>query len=40
MTASIHIPFMQAAIKEVKKGLAERGIRIGSVLVIDGKIVG
>ncbi len=31
---------MQAAIEEAKKGLAEGGIPIGSVLVIDGKIVG
>ncbi len=33
-------PFMQAAIEEAKLGLAEGGIPIGSVLVIDGKIVG
>ena len=33
-------PFMQAAIEEAKKGLAEGGIPIGSVLVIDGEIVG
>ena len=33
-------PFMQAAIDEAKKGLAEGGIPIGSVLVIDGVIVG
>lgn len=32
--------FMQAAIEEAKQGLAEGGIPIGSVLVIDGKIVG
>jgi cytosine/creatinine deaminase len=32
--------FMQAAINEAKKGAAEGGIPIGSVLVIDGKIVG
>lgn len=32
--------FMQAAIDEAKKGLAEGGIPIGSVLVIDGKLVG
>lgn len=32
--------FMKAAINEAKKGLAEGGIPIGSVLVIDGKIVG
>ena len=33
-------PFMQAAIDEAKEGLAEGGIPIGSVLVIDGRIVG
>lgn len=33
-------PFIAAAIKEARKGLAEGGIPIGSVLVIDGKIVG
>ena len=32
--------FIQAAIEEAKKGLAEGGIPIGSVLVIDGRIVG
>ena len=32
--------FMQAAIEEAKLGLAEGGIPIGSVLVIDGVIVG
>jgi cytosine deaminase len=32
--------FMQAALEEAKQGLAEGGIPIGSVLVIDGKIVG
>ena len=32
--------YMQAAIEEAKKGLAAGGIPIGSVLVIDGKIVG
>lgn len=32
--------FMQAALEEARKGLAEGGIPIGSVLVIDGKIVG
>ena len=31
---------MQAAIDEAKAGLAEGGIPIGSVLVIDGQIVG
>src|SRR5438309_11901628 len=33
-------PFLQAAIDEAKAGLAEGGIPIGSVLVIDGMIVG
>jgi cytosine/creatinine deaminase len=32
--------FLQAAIDEAKAGLAEGGIPIGSVLMIDGKIVG
>jgi cytosine/creatinine deaminase len=32
--------FMKAAIEEAQKGLAEGGIPIGSVLVVDGKIVG
>ena len=32
--------FLEAAIEEAKKGLEEGGIPIGSVLVIDGKIVG
>ena len=32
--------FLKAAIEEAKQGLAEGGIPIGSVLVIDGKIVG
>lgn len=33
-------PFLEAAIAEAKQGLEEGGIPIGSVLVIDGKIVG
>ena len=33
-------PFLNAAIEEARAGLAEGGIPIGSVLVIDGKIVG
>jgi creatinine deaminase len=33
-------PFMQAAIEEARRGLDEHGIPIGSVLVIDGRIVG
>ncbi|MCP4211119.1 MAG: nucleoside deaminase [Halieaceae bacterium] len=32
--------FMRAAIDEAKQGLVEGGIPIGSVLVIDGRIVG
>ncbi len=32
--------FMQAAVEEARKGLAEGGIPIGSVLVIGGKIAG
>jgi len=33
-------PFLRAAIDEARHGLAEGGIPIGSVLVIDDKIVG
>ena len=33
-------PFLQAAIEEARKGLAEGGIPIGSVLVLDGQILG
>jgi cytosine/creatinine deaminase len=33
-------PFLNAAIDQAKRGLAEGGIPIGSVLVIDGRIVG
>jgi cytosine/creatinine deaminase len=33
-------PFLDAAIEEARLGLAEGGIPIGSVLVIDGQIVG
>jgi len=32
--------FMQAAIEEAQKGLAEGGVPIGSVLVHNGKIIG
>ncbi len=32
--------YLEAAIKEAEKGMSEGGIPIGSVLVIDGKIVG
>ena len=35
-----HHEFMKEAIDEAKKGLAEGGIPIGSVIVIDGKIAG
>jgi cytosine/creatinine deaminase len=33
-------PFLAAAIDEAKKGLAEGGIPIGSVLVFEGQIIG
>jgi cytosine/creatinine deaminase len=33
-------PYLRAAIEEARQGLAEGGIPIGSVLVIDGEIVG
>jgi cytosine deaminase len=33
-------PFLQSALDEARKGLAEGGIPIGSVLVVAGKIVG
>ena len=32
--------FLQAALEEAKKGLAAGGIPIGSVLVLDGRIIG
>ena len=32
--------FMAAALEEARQGLAEGGIPIGSILVLDGKIVG
>ncbi len=35
-----HVEFLQAAIDEARAGLAEGGIPIGSVLVVDGQIVG
>ncbi len=40
MTTASGDPFLRAAIDEAKQGLAEGGIPIGSVLVIDGQIVG
>lgn len=36
----MHDEFMNAAIEEAEKGLSEGGVPIGSVLVIDNKIVG
>lgn len=33
-------PFLQAALIEAEKGLSEGGIPIGSVLVLDGEVVG
>jgi len=33
-------PFVRAAIEEARRGLAEGGIPIGSVLVLDGEIAG
>ncbi len=35
-----HEEFLNMAIQEAEKGLTEGGIPIGSVLVIDGKVVG
>lgn len=35
-----HKPFMQAAIAEARKGRKAGGIPIGSVLVLDGQIIG
>lgn len=40
MTQAVDDQFLKAAIDEARKGLAEGGIPIGSVLVIDGQIVG
>lgn len=40
MSTPDHSFFLQAAIEEAKLGLAEGGIPIGSVIVIDGQIVG
>lgn len=36
----MHNPFMQAAIEEARKGLAEGGIPIGSVIEHRGQIIG
>lgn len=40
MTEAIDEQFLQAAIEEARRGLAEGGVPIGSVLVIDGEIIG
>jgi len=40
VSAVDHEPFIAAAIAEARKGEAAGGIPIGSVLVIDGRIVG
>lgn len=40
MDSQTHAQFLEEAIKEARLGLAEGGIPIGSVLVIDGKIAG
>ncbi|AMV31059.1 tRNA-specific adenosine deaminase [Pirellula sp. SH-Sr6A] len=40
MSRSTSDIFLEAAIEEAKRGLTEGGIPIGSVLVIDGQIVG
>jgi len=40
MTPHAQDAFLQAAIEEARQGLSEGGIPIGSVLVIDGQIVG
>ncbi len=37
---SEHREFMQAAIEEARKGRAAGGIPIGSVLVVDGEVIG
>src|ERR671939_757170 len=40
MPPALDDPFLRAAIAEARAGLAEGGIPIGSVLVLDGRIVG
>jgi creatinine deaminase len=37
---TLDLEFMQAAIDEARQGLAENGIPIGSVIVVDGQIIG
>jgi cytosine deaminase len=40
MPTALDDPFLRAAIEEAEQGLREGGIPIGSVLVIDGRVVG
>lgn len=40
MSRDSHDSFMKAAIEEARAGLLEGGIPIGSVLVLDGQIIG
>src|SRR5690348_5045503 len=40
MPVAVDDPFLRTAIAEAEQGLREGGIPIGSVLVIDGRIVG
>src|SRR3954470_13179814 len=40
MATALDDPFLRAAIDEAEAGLREGGIPIGSVLVVDGRIVG
>ncbi len=40
MTKNDDVKFMNEALSEAKLGLSEGGIPIGSVLVVDGKIIG
>jgi cytosine deaminase len=40
VSAAARDPFLEAAIAEARRGLAEGGIPIGSVLVLDDRIVG
>ena len=37
---NFHDPFMKMAVEEARKGLAEGGIPIGSVLVREGQVLG
>jgi len=37
---TLDLEFMQADIDEARQGLAENGIPIGSVIVVDGQIIG